>query len=990
MQQQWCKRSGQRKKMIGLYLPLEEDLLMRKKIGGGHEGADGLYYLDVPRSRALSSVMNSVELENGEEESTETFADELHLVGSPGTDNVNDEPPAFPRIGEQYQVEIPTLVTESECLQLRSHPISTDNMLDDSYIFGLGLAIPVMWIHHIGDHVKDEQDEFLSSKIGTDEAGSMDLRSENESHIDAKCIVMGEFPVENSSSHDIYSQGSACKIELIKYLADLGKESGSFTSQGCSAADDQMNIGSRLLHQSKAKGYSPLPGSPAPSWSNTEKQSFLLGLYIFGKNLVQVKEFMEYKNMGDVLSYYYGKFYRSDAYRRWSECRKIRSRKCILGQRIFTGWRQQELLSRVLPMVSKEGQDTLLEVTKTFNDGRVSLEEFVFTLKAIVGMEVFVESIGIGKGKNDLTGIVLDPIRANQSISVRPEVPIGKECSSLSSGDIIKFLTGDFRLSKARSNDLFWEAVWPRLLARGWHSEQPKDFSSVVSKHALVFLIPGVKKFSRKKLVKGNHYFDSISDVLNKVASDPRLLDLEVQGGTESSNIKNENVWAADNRSDQNGLSDHPRHCYLRPRLPNCHSELMKFTVVDTSMVQGEGPIKVRELRSLPVDSTYDLSTCSGEMGSSSSSEQLDSDDSSSDDHGDSDLNTLLDKKLEKSKSCMISKDTQYHPSDHMVAVSITRMLINGHVPNDQCVDRISEKLPITDSKCQFSCRAKSDQQDYLTPAPKRRRLTACKYERTCRRTYSFPKGHQLKKEEIHYDLHSSNPSHTTDADVDLSQGKAPVNTSTNHSPDGNSICAFSGEHYAAAFVSDTTVGEVKPQLHTFIDLNLPHIPTACETAEPFSTEVAGSQDYLNPEELACPPEKKQQYDHSQIVGMCNGVLDEQPSITSRRQSTRSRPPTTRALEALACGFLGTKRKGRETRVSPSGNHTSRSSRWVRKTETSVLVPSTSISAVSSDIKDPNSGTNEWCGSSTDHTIMFNDSYVESEEKGTHQSVEVP
>ncbi|KAG1362590.1 Arginine-glutamic acid dipeptide repeats protein [Cocos nucifera] len=903
--------------------------------------------------------MNSVELENGEEESTETFADQLHFVGSPGTDDVNDEPPVCPRIGDQYQVEIPTLATESECLQLRSHPISTDNMLDKSYIFGLGLAIPVTWIHHAGDHIKDEQDEFLGSKIGTDEVGSVDFRSDKESQIDAKCIVMVEFPAENSSSHDIYPQGSACKNELIKPLVDLGKKSGGFTSQGCSAADDQMNVGSPWLHQRKAKGYSPLPGSPAPSWSNTEKQSFLLGLYIFGKDLVQVKKFMEYKKMEDVLSYYYGKFYRSDAYHRWSECRKIRSRKCVLGQCIFTGWRQQELLLRVLPTVSKEGQDTLLEVTKTYNEGRVSLEEFVFTLKAIVGMAVLVESIGIGKGKSDLTGIVLDPVRANQSVSVRPEIPIGKECSSLSSGDIIKFLTGDFRLSKARSNDLFWEAVWPRLLARGWHSEQPKDLSSVVSKHALVFLIPGVKKFSRKKLVKGNHYFDSISDVLNKVASDPRLLDLEVQGGTGSSNIKDENGWAADNTSDQNGLSDHPRHCYLRPRLPNCHSELMKFTVVDTSMVQGEGPIKVRELRSLPVDSTYDLSTCSGEMGSSSSLEQLDSDDSSSDDQGDSNLNTSLDKKLEKSKSCMISKDTQYHPSDNMVAVSNSRMLINGHVPNDQCVDEFSEKLPITDLKCQFSCRAKSDQQNYLTPALKRRRLTACKYERTCCRTYSFLKGHQLKIEEIHYDLHLSNPSHTMDAEVDLSQGKAPVDTSTNHSPDGDSICAFSGENYAAASVSDMPVGEEKPQPRTLIDLNLPHIPTDCETAEPFSTEVAGSLDYLNPEELACPPEKKRQYDRSQIVGMSNGVLDEQPSMNSRRLSTRSRPPTTRALEALACGFLGTKRKGRETRVSLSGNLTSRSSRWMRKTETLVPVPSTSISAVSSDIKEPNSGTNE-------------------------------
>ncbi|XP_008805665.1 uncharacterized protein LOC103718559 [Phoenix dactylifera] len=931
--------------------------------------------------------MNSVELENGEEETAETFSDQLHFLGSPGMDDVDDEPPVCPRIGDQYQVEIPTIATELERLQLRSHQINTENMLDDNYIFGLGLAIPIMWIHHTGDPIKNEQNEFPASKIGGNEAGFADFGRDKESQIDATCSIVGELPAEDSSYHDIHPQGSACKVELLNDLADQGKESGGFTSQECRAANDQMHTGSPWLHQSKAKVFSPLPGSPAPSWSNAEEQSFLLGLYIFGKNLLQVKKFMENKRMGDILSYYYGKFYRSDVYCRWSECKKIRSRKCILGQRIFTGWRQQELLSRVLPTVSKEGQDTLLEAIKTFNEGTASLEEFVVTLKAIVGMEVLVEAIGIGKGKHDLTGIVLDPVRTNHSVSIRPELPIGKACSSLSSGDIIKFLTGDFRLSKARSNDLFWEAVWPRLLARGWHSEQPKD-CSVVSKHALVFLTPGVKKFSRKKLVKGHHYFDSVSDVLSKVASDPRLLELEVEGAEESSSIKDENEWAADNKSDQNGLSEHRRHCYLRPRLPNCSSQLMKFTVVDTSMVQGEGPLRVRELRSLP--SPYDRSSYSGQTGSNSSSEQLDSDDSSSDDQGDSDLNKSLDKRVEQSQSCIIDEGTQSGPSDNMVTVSNKRLPINGHVSNDQCANLTSEKPRMKDTKCQFSRRAKSGQQDYLAPMSKRKRLTACRCERTGRRTYSFPKGHQLKKEEIHHDLDSLKANDTTSAEVDQSRGKVPMNTTTNHSPDENSKYAFSGEHYATISVSETTVSKEKPQPRSFIDLNLPHIPTDYEIAEPFSTEVAGSQDYLNPEKEGCLPETKQQDNGSQVVGTSNVLLDEQPSRNSRRQSTRNRPPTTRALEALACGFLGTKRKGRDTRVPLSGNLTRRPSRRVRRTETSVPVPSSGVSAVSSDIKEPNAGPNEWHGSNTNDEIMLNGSYVESERKATHDLVGVP
>nr|GMD83086.1 uncharacterized protein LOC109158686 [Ipomoea batatas] len=40
---------------------------------------------------------------------------------------------------------------------------------------------------------------------------------------------------------------------------------------------------------------------------------------------------------------------------------------------------------------------------------------------------------------------------------------------------------GKFRLRKVGLNELFWEAVWPCLLARGWHSEQPSDLSSAVA-----------------------------------------------------------------------------------------------------------------------------------------------------------------------------------------------------------------------------------------------------------------------------------------------------------------------------------------------------------------------------------------------------------------------------------------------------------------------------------------------------------------------------
>ena len=111
------------------------------------------------------------------------------------------------------------------------------------------------------------------------------------------------------------------------------------------------------------------------------------------------------------------------------------------------------------------------------------------------------------------------------------EIPTGWVSSTLSTEYIIKFVIGDFRLRKARVDDLFWEAVCPCLLARGWHSEK---LNKVVFglRQPLVFLIPSVHKFSRRDLTKGIHYSDYVSEVLNRVVSDPRLLELDTHDKT--------------------------------------------------------------------------------------------------------------------------------------------------------------------------------------------------------------------------------------------------------------------------------------------------------------------------------------------------------------------------------------------------------------------------------------------------------------------------
>ncbi|KAK2365032.1 arginine-glutamic acid dipeptide repeat protein [Trifolium repens] len=331
-------------------------------------------------------------------------------------------------------------------------------------------------------------------------------------------------------------------------------------------------------------------------WSDADTKSFLLGLFIFGKNFVQIKRFLDNKGMGEILSFYYGKFYNSDGYRRWSECRKIKGRNCIIGQRLFTGLRQRKLLSRLISHVSKESQDNLLQVSKSYVEGTTSLEEYIYSLKSMVGIGVLVEAVGIGNEKGDLTRLGVEHGK-NSRVS---SAPTTKALSSHGPSDIIQSLTGGYRLSKTKSTELFWEAVWPGLLARGWHSEKPKNRGYVTSEDYLVFLIPGVEKFSRRKLVKGVHYFDSVSDVLSKVVAEPSILELEEEEAKVGSFIEEKG-------SNEGDLSDDHRQCYLKPRSSPYKKDHTKFTVIDTSLVHGGKVSDLRGLKSVPINSVCKL-----------------------------------------------------------------------------------------------------------------------------------------------------------------------------------------------------------------------------------------------------------------------------------------------------------------------------------------------------------------------------------------------
>lgn len=188
----------------------------------------------------------------------------------------------------------------------------------------------------------------------------------------------------------------------------------------------------------------------------------------------------------------------------------------------------------------------------------------------MVGADILLEAVGIGRGHQDHNAMTLGDSKSNL---------VTKMYSSLTTTEILKLLSGQHRwLSRARLSGLFWEAVWPRLLANGWHSEQPH--SSPIQ----VFLMPGIKKFSRRKLVLGDHYFDSIVDVMNKVAREPCWLELNTEE-VDCNNAAEQCEWTAEGKSKENGEN-------------HSTSSVMKYTVVDTCLSDGN----VIELRTLPDD----------------------------------------------------------------------------------------------------------------------------------------------------------------------------------------------------------------------------------------------------------------------------------------------------------------------------------------------------------------------------------------------------
>lgn len=776
------------------------------------------------------------------------------------------DPVASPRVGDQYQAEIPPGMMDS-CRQLVKKLTDTKVVADKTNHFALGLPVPIMWAHSEVESIKKESQNVDNANHcgAADTNWIVDIESNENRQATSKNKVS-----EVKPSHTSLVNGGIGLATLPSMIRE-----------------DGMDVDLEIPKEKKARldqadnACSPLPGSPLEPWTAIEHDSFLLGLYTFGKNLSVVKRFVKSKEMGNILWYYYGKFYRSNEHRRWSECRKMRGKLSIHGQKIFSGWRQQELLSRLFPHVSEKCQNMLLEVSRAFGGGRIPLIEYVFTLKDTVGINALVEAVGIGKGEQDLTGTAMDPIKANNSWSIHPEIPTGKACSSLTSGDIIKFLTGDFRLSKARSNELFWEAVWPRLLAKGWHSELPKDHGLISSKQSLMFLVPGVKNFSRRKLVKGNHYFDSVSDILNKVTSDPGLLEVESEAST--ANWQKEE-YTSDFPVKQccESLLNCQCHHYLQPPVTHCKGEMMKFTVVDTSLIRGGEQSKVRELRTLPV-ATSNLS--------------IPSDLSSEIEHVSSEESLGEAMEINAVSTAEDTNESGVFPN----SPELTRIENNG-LPN-------GPDLTILAGKNHEDCsngtpsdkqlKETTDQSTCLAPSMKQQLFAACSPGESSPIVDNISTEAKPNEAESPCCLEwTSLPMHEKmQSEVDPSQNLASSSSLAQDSPQESDQAMFHKDFSATEPLAR------KPETQNLIDLNPSDVPQDSGTDETVMT-LRDLQN-RNGSAISTRSEITQQSSNG------GASTAQQPVLGGRRQSTRARPLTAKALEAIACGFLGTRRKRR-------------------------------------------------------------------------------
>ncbi|XP_023644644.1 uncharacterized protein LOC17896690 isoform X2 [Capsella rubella] len=802
------------------------------------------------------------------------------------------DPRVEPRVGDEFQVEIPPMMSASKRAVFLSTPVALD---DSSYSFLVGLPVQIMWI--------DKQRRGQGN--GDD------------------------------------------NVDMNQSLKSLRAKKSRSSAKNRGKSDKNLESKKQRLD------LEAVPAIPSSSWEEFEVASFVLGLYTFGKNFTQVKNFMENKGVGEIMLFYYGKFYNSAKYHSWSESRKKRNRKCVYGRKLYSGWRQQQLLTRLMPSIPDESQKQMLVNAFAQGNVTITLEKYVNTVKTLVGLRLLVDAVAIGKEKEDLTVPTSTPMKTKPwfTVSSKPSSVQGLGAyNSLTSAGIINQLTGCSRMSKARCNDIFWYAIWPRLLGRGWHSEQPEDRGYLRSKDYIVFMVPGVKKFSRQELIKGDHYYDSISDILTKVVSEPELIDLETGGEIREATA--DEFFVAENSSDQSdeefSRSDSQRHRYLRSPCSNRGTLGMKFTVVDTSLAAGGG--KLCDLRNpnAVLSLVSEPKTRPGEKESSAPKNSLDSQNVEKSQVRPRDINnqvddqmrfTIIDTSVDYCEKLSGFRRWRPLPSD------VTK---RGYVGDDSAIkeEKTFEKIKDPSKSLTTHRRTPRAETNYhlvnSAPVMKRRRLSACISRESP--VFKHLSGDNIKRtgclESDQQDICGVQHQNSTCEEMNWDKEAYETVLSVEHTNLKSDQPIKTGTGPSSLLVEIQETSEIEPSgLNSISNADKHCSPEKIRTSQKLvlsEPEPLCSVSESEKKGASIDMEQKQAVELPSISGSnANRCSSNDPETTQelgsseqqhdqqnntdgpRRQSTRKRPLTTRALEALESGFLTNKSIKSTSKLEP-------------------------------------------------------------------------
>lgn len=345
-----------------------------------------------------------------------TNSDSVHtgpLLWNPSTSAVSNSVrhSSAPHVGPMYQCEVPPfkpVVVKFDLNVICCSELEVDGMDVDERLFGYGLPVPLMPKGHlvlkkdtsnttsphrshqlkvettssnvegfqpgedssclIGSIVKSEPLDHLAASTvrlqtrDTTMLQSEVLKSQEVLYIPVVDAVQGGPALGMFSSAQSWNVG--CHVERgLEITRRKKRKKGIRRNLKKVSVKKETSVSSSDQASSLEHGVNTffVPGIQCCTWNDSEAKGYTLALFLFGKDFGAVERFFEVKSMQEILHFYYSKFYGSPFYKRWS--RAIRgSTKYVYGSSLVTGWRQEQLLSRLAPYATNGEKADIAEV----------------------------------------------------------------------------------------------------------------------------------------------------------------------------------------------------------------------------------------------------------------------------------------------------------------------------------------------------------------------------------------------------------------------------------------------------------------------------------------------------------------------------------------------------------------------------------------------------------------------------------------------------